>query len=582
MRKGGGNLTNKVMRSVNEAMGVLNFREVIERIEEAFFLFSAEGRLLDLNQSACRLLDQAPDSLQGKDGSALFVDLDMQGLASDLVEQPLQSTARRECRLKRSDGQILAVEGHFARLEESSHELIFALVRDDTQRKHKEREGELWAHIDVLTRVPNRLAFQRRLAEEFARIEHGKNALTMLFLGLDRFKSVNDTAGYATGDSVLLAAAQRLTSLVSGNNLVARMGGDEFGVLLTDVSEPETAAGFARNVLERLAEPYYLAEGRFQVYASIGIAVVPSDGHDAESLLKNARLAMYQAKDLGRNGYQFFSADTHARAAYRQLVQVNLAQALERGEISVHYQPQLDLAQERLIGMEALMRWTSLGLGKVSPDKFIPVAEESDLILHLGDWIMLNSCRQARAWQQAGYPELRLAVNVSGRQFRQPGFAERVADILQQTGLPAHCLEIELTESCLVESPEDVRSILQQLRQLGVHIAVDDFGTGYSSLSYLKMFPLNRIKIDRSFVRDLDKDADDAAIVSAIIAMAHSLGMSVLAEGVETEQHLAFLRARNCDEVQGFYHSRPLSAADFEQFVKEHFNQTACAAQAIK
>lgn len=563
-------------------MSELNFREVIERIEEAFFLFSAEGGLLDLNQSACRLLDEVRDSLQGTTWSALFVDLDMQGLADDLVEQTPQGMVRRACRLKLSTGRIIAAEGQFGRLVESFQAPIFALVRDFSQRMHQEREEDVWAHIDALTRVPNRIAFQRRLAEEFARIENGKNALTVLFLGLDRFKTVNDTAGYATGDSVLQATAQRLTSLVSGNNLVARLGGDEFGVLLTDVSEPETAAGFAQNVLELLAEPYSLAEGRFQVYASIGIAVVPSDGQDAESLLKNARLAMYQAKELGRNGYQFFSAETHARAAYRQMLQVNLAQALERGEISVHYQPQFDLAQDRLIGMEALMRWTSLGLGKVSPDKFIPVAEESDLILRLGDWIMLNACRQARAWQQAGYPELRLAVNVSGRQFRQPGFAERVADILQESGLPAHCLELELTESCLVDRPDDVRRILEHLRRLGVHIAVDDFGTGYSSLSYLKMFPLNRIKIDRSFVRDLDKDADDAAIVTAIIAMAHSLGMSVLAEGVETEQHLAFLRTRNCDEVQGFYHSRPLPAEEFAPFLRGHFNQAACAAQIIK
>lgn len=563
-------------------MSELNFREVIERIEEAFFLFSAEGGLLDLNQSACRLLDEVRDSLQGTTWSALFVDLDMQGLADDLVEQTPQGMVRRACRLKLSTGRIIAAEGQFGRLVESFQAPIFALVRDFSQRMHQEREEDVWAYIDALTRVPNRIAFQRRLAEEFARIENGKNALTVLFLGLDRFKTVNDTAGYATGDSVLQATAQRLTSLVSGNNLVARLGGDEFGVLLTDVSEPETAAGFAQNVLELLAEPYSLAEGRFQVYASIGIAVVPSDGQDAESLLKNARLAMYQAKELGRNGYQFFSAETHARAAYRQMLQVNLAQALERGEISVHYQPQFDLAQDRLIGMEALMRWTSLGLGKVSPDKFIPVAEESDLILRLGDWIMLNACRQARAWQQAGYPELRLAVNVSGRQFRQPGFAERVADILQESGLPAHCLELELTESCLVDRPDDVRRILEHLRRLGVHIAVDDFGTGYSSLSYLKMFPLNRIKIDRSFVRDLDKDADDAAIVTAIIAMAHSLGMSVLAEGVETEQHLAFLRTRNCDEVQGFYHSRPLPAEEFAPFLRGHFNQAACAAQIIK
>ena len=383
-------------------MSELNFREVIERIEEAFFLFSAEGGLLDLNQSACRLLDEVRDSLQGTTWSALFVDLDMQGLADDLVEQTPQGMVRRACRLKLSTGRIIAAEGQFGRLVESFQAPIFALVRDFSQRMHQEREEDVWAHIDALTRVPNRIAFQRRLAEEFARIENGKNALTVLFLGLDRFKTVNDTAGYATGDSVLQATAQRLTSLVSGNNLVARLGGDEFGVLLTDVSEPETAAGFAQNVLELLAEPYSLAEGRFQVYASIGIAVVPSDGQDAESLLKNARLAMYQAKELGRNGYQFFSAETHARAAYRQMLQVNLAQALERGEISVHYQPQFDLAQDRLIGMEALMRWTSLGLGKVSPDKFIPVAEESDLILRLGDWIMLNACRQARAWQQAG------------------------------------------------------------------------------------------------------------------------------------------------------------------------------------
>ena len=314
------------------------------------------------------------------------------------------------------------------------------------------------------------------------------------------------------------------------------------------------------------------------ISVSVGVAVVPNDGQEVEALLKNAEIAMYDAKESGRNLHRFYSSDIHARAAYRQLLDGHLAHALEKNEFTLHYQPQFNLSTGKLVGMEALLRWNNPLLGPIAPDRFIYLAEESGLILKIGDWVLRTACRRARLWQELGFTGLRMAVNVSGRQFREVDFAQRVARILEECGLEPSSLEIELTESCIMDNPDRVRRILLQLKEMGVHLAVDDFGTGYSSLSYLKGFPFSRVKIDRTFVHDVDTDPDDAVITQTIIAMAHTLGMEVLAEGAETEAHIRLLREYGCDEVQGYHYGRPLPEDEFTELLRRQPDYCASSA----
>lgn len=436
-----------------------------------------------------------------------------------------------------------------------------ALVRD------QERIRQL-AWYDSLTGLPNRALLQDRLGVATAGAMRDQETLATLCIDLDQFKNINDSLGHASGDRLLQQVARRIADCVRASDTVARLGGDEFVIIMPNIRAPADAAFLAEKILAAVARPYVIDGRDLYITPSIGIAVCPEDGCDFESLIQHADAAMYLAKEHGRNNYQYFTAALNARAVERLSLESALRGALERRELSLHYQPQINLASGAIIGVEALLRWRHPVLGWVAPDRFIPVAEDSGLIVPIGAWVLQEACRQARAWQAAGLAPLLMAVNVSGVQFHQADLAETVRDILAEHGLAAASLEIEVTESVLMKSADSAVEILRKFREMGVRLAIDDFGTGYSSLSYLKRFPIDKLKIDRSFVSDITTDPDDAAIASAIIAMAHRLRLKVIAEGVETPGHLGFLLQEGCDEAQGYHYSKPLPPDDLERLMR--------------
>ena len=417
-----------------------------------------------------------------------------------------------------------------------------------------------WAESDPLTQLPNRASLRARLDEAIVRAERDNLCFALLFIDLDRFKNINDSLGHAVGDELLIQVAQRLGTVLRISDTVSRLGGDEFVVLLENLTRSSQAAQVATALLQASSGLYSVGGRELAITMSIGIAMFPADGHDGETLLKNADAAMYHAKSTGRNNFQFFAAAMNTRVSEHLELENALRQALGRGEISLHYQPLVDLASGELSGCEALMRWHSPTLGQVPPDKFIPIAEDSGLVLALGEWALNEACRQVAAWMAQGLPPLPVSVNVSAVQFRHGDLAQLVEGALQRSGLPAHLLELELTESVLAENLIQVGQTVQSLKRLGVRLAMDDFGTGYSSLSYLKYFKLDALKIDRSFISGLPLGKDATALTTAIIGMARALGMTCIAEGIETAAQREFLRQQGCARGQGYFFSRPLSA----------------------
>jgi diguanylate cyclase (GGDEF)-like protein len=439
-------------------------------------------------------------------------------------------------------------------------------VRRIIEANQAEKRIRHLAYNDLLTGLPNRAHFFEQLGR---RIEHARGAgesVAVLFLDLDRFKNVNDTLGHDVGDRLLVAAAQRIRRSVRNADCVARLGGDEFTVVLADVAGPNAAVAAAQNIGRALGTPFEIDGHDIFVNASVGISLYPHDGTDVGTLLKHADTAMYRAKKTN-SGFQFFEASMEHSISEHVRLESDLRRALERNELEVFYQPQARVDNGRIVGMEALVRWNHPLRGMVPPADFIPLAEETGLINSLGEWVLRTACAQVQAWMQAGLPPMRVAVNLSVRQLLQKDFAATVEQALKDTGVPPRLLELEITESTLMEHAQHTLEALHRLRGLGVRLSIDDFGTGYSSLSYLKRFPVDIIKIDRSFVRDVSTDADDASIVTGIIALAHSLRLQVVAEGVETEAQLRFLKERSCDLLQGYYLSKPVSAKEFANYV---------------
>ena len=417
---------------------------------------------------------------------------------------------------------------------------------------------------DSLTKLPNRNLLEDRIMQAIAAGGRSGMPFALMFLDLDRFKTINDSLGHHYGDKLLQAMAQRLKQAVRAEDTVARLGGDEFVVLLGAISEPAVAATIAQKLLDTLAEPLDVEGHEQKVSVSIGISIYPDDGGIMRELMSNADSAMYHAKKVGRGNYQFFTSEMNAAASKRLALERDLRRALELKEFELHYQPKVDVATGEVHAMEALVRWRSPERGLVPPNEFIPIAEETGMIISLGAWVLHEACCQNRAWQLSGLPQMRVAVNLSAYQFRQPNLAEFIAGLLVQTGMDAACLELEVTESVVMHNPADAALTLERLHAQGIHISVDDFGTGYSSLSYLKQFQLDTLKIDRTFVRDISSDPDDAAIVKSVIALAHSLRLKVIAEGVETNEQLEYLRVLGCDQYQGYLSSKPLPAEEFE------------------
>ncbi len=442
--------------------------------------------------------------------------------------------------------------------------------KDITERRNTEERIRYLAQHDELTGLANRATLQTSLARAIEQARRHSRRVAVLFIDLDRFKIINDTLGHDAGDAVLKTVSARLRDSLRGSDVIARQGGDEFVVVVEEFSNETDLAGVARKILETFEQPLNLGGQEFLLTASIGIGTYPDDGRDVQGLLKAADMAMYRAKEAGKNNFQFYSPQMNSHSFERLALEAALKRALERGELLLHYQPKLELATGRIAGAEALIRWQHPDMGLVSPLRFIPIAEETGLIAPIGAWVLEEACRQTKAWQAAGLGALSIAVNLSSRQFVQGALLEEVLSALNRTGLEPRHLELELTESTVMQNPERAAGVLAELAALGVSLAIDDFGTGYSSLAYLKRFPVSTLKIDRSFIMDLPDDPDDAAITRAVIALARSLKLTVVAEGVETGRQLDFLSAHACDLVQGFFVARPLPAAAFERFMREH------------
>jgi len=466
----------------------------------------------------------------------------------------------------RREAQLALMQAHEElenRVAERTAELAETNLRLQEEVAEREQAEERVLHLanhDALTGLPNRRLLIDRLGQALALAHRENHQVAVLFMDLDRFKTINDSLGHMTGDALLQNVARRLSETLREGDTVSRLGGDEFVVVLPSLDQPKAAEKVALKLVDALAPPIDLGGQELRVSASIGISLFPEDGHDTETLLRNADSAMYHAKDMGRNNYQFFMEQMNVAAAERLRLENDLHRALERQEFELHFQPRVSVANGQACGIEALIRWRHPERGLVLPEHFIPVAEDTGMIVPIGEWVIDEACRQGTAWCAAGLPQIPVAVNLSPRQFRQSNLVDTVARALDRHGWPCNLLELEITEGVLMQQTSETLKTLEALNRLGVGLAIDDFGTGYSSLSYLKRFPVDFLKIDQSFVRDIAVDPDDATIVTAIIGLAHSLGLTVVAEGVENASQLDFIRDAGCDEAQGYHIGRPMPA----------------------
>jgi diguanylate cyclase (GGDEF)-like protein/PAS domain S-box-containing protein len=553
------------------------YRGLLEAAPDGMVVVNQVGEIVLLNAQAEKQFGYRRDELLGQKVKNIIPEGFAERLIADGTRTAAEALAQQigtgiELNGRRNDGSVFPIEIMLSPLESFGGILVTAAIRDITVRKDAEKHlAQMMDQIshssqhDSLTGLPNRLLLKDRIGQAIALARRHSSQVAVMFLDLDGFKHINDSLGHSAGDRLLQSIARRLADCVRTPDTVSRHGGDEFVILLQDVNQPEDAANAAARMLKAVAEPHSIGRQELHVTATIGVSVFPDDGKDAETLIKNADTAMYQAKENGRQSFKFFRPEMNVRAVERQSIEEDLRSALKRKEFTLHYQPKINLKSGEITGVEALLRWTHPTRGSVPPLKFIAVAEDSGLILPIGAWVMHEACTQARAWADAGLPAMTMAVNVSVVQFRNENFLDDLFATLRETGLDPQSLEIELTESVLMKHSELAALILKTLREKGVRVSVDDFGTGYSSLSYLQQFPLDSLKIDQSFVRRITTNPNETSIVSAIIRMAQSLNLRVVAEGVETAKDLAFLRAHDCDEAQGFYLSRPVPA---EQIVK--------------
>ena len=470
---------------------------------------------------------------------------------------------------RRKDGSLFYEEKTITPIKDFSGTIthFVSTGKDISERIQVQERLQHMAHHDALTDLPNRNLFLDRLQQSLTRARWHNRLVAVMFLDLDRFKNINDTLGHNIGDQLLLQLSERLSKSVRDGDTIGRFGGDEFAILLDDIDSDSHISSLAQKLLDTLASPFKINKQELFVTASIGVSIFPNDGEDSDTLLRNADVAMYRAKDLGKNNYQFYSNDLSARIFERLTLETHLRHALERNEFVLYYQPQIDTRDNKITGVEALLRWQHPELGLVTPNNFVPLLEETGLIETVGHWALETACRQSRTWHDDGWSYLHFAVNISSRQFNNPDFISSVHDIITTTGINPEFLELELTESMLMRNASATINALHSLNVLGVRFAIDDFGTGYSSLSYLRRFPIDTIKIDRSFIHDVTDNPDDAAIASAIIVMAQNLSLNVIAEGVENQKQLDFLSSRNCYYLQGNLFSRPLSAEEMTAFL---------------
>lgn len=547
--------------------------QVFDHSPVAIVITDSENRIISVNESFVRISGYGESEVLGRDPKFLASGLHNAEFF-ERMWQALQEGDFWEGEVwdRRKTGEIYPkwMTINVVRDREDAGRMHYvAIFSDITERKQAEEHIHHLAHHDPLTTLPNRMALEARLEQSIAEANRNQRSVAVMFLDLDRFKTINDTLGHHVGDLLLIEVARRLRQTVRSSDTVARHGGDEFVVVLPALETPDVAATLAGNILKTLSEPYLIDGNTLHSTPSIGVSLYPQDGRDVDTVMKYADTAMYHAKDMGRNGFQFFSPEMNRAAMERLDIERQLRDALKLDQFALHYQPRLD-RNGRVTGVEALIRWNRPGHGLQPPGRFIPIAEESDLIILIGEWVLATAAAQLVAWQKAGIEMPSVAINLSARQLRLAGLPGQIAAVLQDSRLPAALLEFEVTETMAMENPERASRLLGELRDMGIALAIDDFGTGYSSLAYLKRLPFDHLKIDRSFVAGIAHDPNDVAIVRGTIALAHSLGLAVVAEGVETAEQLALLKSAECDEFQGFHFSRPLPADELEVFLGKH------------
>ena len=552
----------------------LLFRAMIDTVPDYLFVKDRQSRFVLANRAVAGDVADGPESVIGKDDFQLHPRERAEKFFAD--EQLVMRTGEPLLDIEEYIIERSGVRKHLSTskvaLRDASGEIIglVGIARDVTRRKEAEDEVHFLAHHDALTRLPNRSLLTDRLSQAILQAERSGRRVTVAFIDLDNFKLVNDGLGHGAGDELLKTVAQRMVKCVRATDTVVRLGGDEFVIVLVDHDDgPATVTTILEKVRSTIAEPITIEGQAVRVTCSVGLATFPDDGGDAETLLKNADAAMYQAKAAGRDNFQFFTEAMNTEVHERLLLQVELRDALARQEFVVEYQPQMDLRSGQVFAVEALVRWNHPTRGVLPPDRFIGLAEECGLIVQLGDWVLQTACRQNKAWQDAGLPPIRVSVNVSARQFKEKSWIDRVRKALLASGLDAKYLELELTESLIMQDVQKAVALMRELQAIGVQFAIDDFGTGYSSLSALKSFPVARLKIDQSFVRNLPYDADDRGIATAVISLGQKLNMKVIAEGVENDAQLEFLTRHNCDEIQGFQFSRPVESTAIVSLLTE-------------
>jgi diguanylate cyclase (GGDEF)-like protein/PAS domain S-box-containing protein len=544
-------------------------RNVFESSDEMITVTDLAANIIDVNPAFCRLTGYTREEVLGRNMRVLQLECHDQPFYEHHGQALLSAGAwQGEIRGRRKNGEpfttLMTVNAVRNERGEQTH--FVTLSTDITQLKKVEEQLRHLALFDPLTGLANRELLHDRLQQTLYEADRDRTQAALLMLDLDNFKDINDTLGHPSGDRILAQVGERLRERMRHSDTVARMGGDEFVIVLRNVTDSENVVLVAKGIVDSLSRPFLLEDRRVFLTVSIGIALYPLDGRDTDELIRKADTAMYHAKGQGKNRYQFFTAEMNRRAQERMALQTDLRRALERNEFVVHYQPKIRIGTGEVTGVEALLRWQKPEDGLVPPASFIPLAEETGLIVPIGEKVLRLACTQAKAWQAQGLPLLPVAVNLSAIQLREEGLAGTVQGILTETGLDPAALELEITESAIMQESEKAIAMLQAMREMGIRITMDDFGTGYSSLSYLKRFPISSLKIDRSFVAEVLSNADDAEISRAIIAMAHGMKLKVVAEGVETAEQLEFLRREGCDEAQGYYLARPMPAEEFSRW----------------
>jgi diguanylate cyclase (GGDEF)-like protein/PAS domain S-box-containing protein len=554
----------------------------LNSIGDAVLCTDSSGNITYLNIVAEKMTGWLREEAAGRPLADVFQIID--GVTRQPAQNPVDIAVALDkavglttnCILIRRDGHESAIEDSTAPIHDRGGYGTGAVIvfHDVSTARSMSLQMTHSAHHDFLTDLPNRMLLNDRLTQAIALACRYRHKVAVVFLDVDSFKHINDSLGHAIGDKLLKAIGERLLTAIRKSDTVSRQGGDEFVVVLSSMTRSEDAALSVTKIIAAVIAPYSIDQHDLHVSVSVGISIYPDDGPDAEALIQNADNAMYHAKEQGSNNYRFFKEDMNVQAVRRQSLQASLRRALEQHEFVLHYQPKINLKSGQITGVEALIRWHHPEQGLIPPAEFIPIAESCGLIVPIGRWVLRQACVQARKWQIAALPQIRMAVNISSVEFRDKNFLENLRATLSETGLDPGHLELELTESVLMQHVESTAFVLGELRALGVHLAVDDFGTGYSSLSYLSQFPINSLKIDKSFVQRINSERDDAPIISAVINMGQSLKQRVIAEGVETLEQLLFLQARGCEEGQGFYFSCPVVAEEFAKLLETHISTT--------